>query len=73
MLILLQKQADCVSAMAYNEYWQVIDAGLTNDDLTIFNYTDLGVASLEDGLYVMEDNLKIQILFQKWPNLLELA
>ena len=55
---LLQKQADCVSAMAYNEYWQVIDAGLTNDDLTIFNYTDLGVASLEDGLYVMEDKLK---------------
>jgi len=55
---ILQKQADCVSAMAYNEYWQVIDAGLTNDDLTIFNYTDLGVASLEDGLYVMEDKLK---------------
>jgi NitT/TauT family transport system substrate-binding protein len=55
---LLQKQADCVSAMAYNEYWQVIDAGLTNNDLTIFNYTDLGVASLEDGLYVLEDNLK---------------
>ena len=55
---LLQKQADCVSAMAYNEYWQVIDAGLTNDDLTIFNYTDLGVASLEDGLYVLEDNLR---------------
>ena len=55
---LLQKQADCVSAMAYNEYWQVIDAGLTNNDLTIFNYTDLGVASLEDGLYVMEDKLK---------------
>ena len=54
---ILQKQADCVSAMAYNEYWQVIDAGLTNDDLTIFNYTDLGVASLEDGLYVMEDKL----------------
>ena len=54
---ILQKQADCVSAMAYNEYWQVIDAGLTNDDLTIFNYTDLGVASLEDGLYVMENKL----------------
>ena len=54
---ILQKQADCVAAMAYNEYWQVIDAGLTNDDLTIFNYTDLGVASLEDGLYVMEDKL----------------
>ena len=26
---LLQKQADCVSTMTYNEYWQVIDAGLS--------------------------------------------
>ena len=24
---LLQKQADCISTMTYNEYWQVIDAG----------------------------------------------
>jgi NitT/TauT family transport system substrate-binding protein len=26
---LIQKQADCVSTMTYNEYWQVIDAGLS--------------------------------------------
>ena len=25
---ILQKQADCVSTMTYNEYWQIIDAGL---------------------------------------------
>ena len=25
---LLQKQAACISTMTYNEYWQVIDAGL---------------------------------------------
>src|SRR3954453_2550761 len=25
---LLQKQADCISTMTYNEYWQVIDGGL---------------------------------------------
>ena len=24
---LLQKQADCISTMTYNEYWQVIDGG----------------------------------------------
>ena len=24
---LLQKQAECISTMTYNEYWQVIDAG----------------------------------------------
>ncbi len=55
---LLQKQADCVSAMSYNEYWQVVDGGLSPDKLVVFNYTDEGVASLEDGLYVMEDKLK---------------
>ena len=30
---ILQGQAACVSTMTYNEYWQVIDAGLTPDDL----------------------------------------
>ena len=33
---LLQKQAACVSTMTYNEYWQVIDAGLTPEDLVVF-------------------------------------
>ena len=55
---LIQKQADCVSTMTYNEYWQVIDAGLTPDDLVTFKYEDEGVATLEDGLYVLEDSLK---------------
>jgi NitT/TauT family transport system substrate-binding protein len=55
---ILQKQADCVSTMTYNEYWQIIDAGLSPDDLLVFKYEDQGVATLEDGLYVMEENLK---------------
>lgn len=54
---LLQKQAACVSTMTYNEYWQVIDAGLTPDDLMVFKYEDQGVATLEDGLYVLEETL----------------
>ncbi len=54
---IIQKQADCVSTMTYNEYWQVIDAGFSPDDLVVFNYTDQGVATLEDGLYTTEDNL----------------
>ena len=54
---LLQGQAACVSTMTYNEYWQVIDAGLTPDDLVVFKYEDQGVATLEDGLYVLEENL----------------
>ncbi|QHQ34226.1 ABC transporter substrate-binding protein [Algicella marina] len=55
---LIQKQADCVSTMTYNEYWQVIDAGFTPDDLVVFNYTDQGVATLEDGIYTTEENVE---------------
>mgnify|MGYP000411934759 CR=1 FL=1 len=55
---LLQKQADCISTMTYNEYWQVIDAGIPASDLVTFKYEDQGVATLEDGLYVLEDKLK---------------
>jgi NitT/TauT family transport system substrate-binding protein len=54
---LLQKQADCISTMTYNEYWQVIDAGIAEDELVTFKYEDQGVATLEDGLYVLEENL----------------
>jgi NitT/TauT family transport system substrate-binding protein len=55
---LLQKQADCISTMTYNEYWQVIDAGIPAASLVTFKYEDQGVATLEDGLYVLEDKLK---------------
>ncbi|MGH1330612.1 MAG: ABC transporter substrate-binding protein [Paracoccaceae bacterium] len=55
---LLQKQAACISTMTYNEYWQVIDAGISADDLVTFKYEDQGVATLEDGLYVLEDRLE---------------
>jgi NitT/TauT family transport system substrate-binding protein len=54
---LLQKQAACISTMTYNEYWQVIDAGISPDQLVTFKYEDQGVATLEDGLYVLEDRL----------------
>ncbi|WP_170412359.1 ABC transporter substrate-binding protein [Ruegeria atlantica] len=54
---LLQRQADCISTMTYNEYWQVIDAGVAPEELVTFKYEDQGVATLEDGLYVLEENL----------------
>ena len=55
---ILQKQADCISTMTYNEYWQIIEAGVKAEDLVVFKYEDQGVATLEDGLYVLEDKLK---------------
>ena len=54
---LLQKQADCISVMSYNEYGQVLDAGITEDQLVTFTYKEEGVGVLEDGLYVLEDRL----------------
>jgi NitT/TauT family transport system substrate-binding protein len=54
---MIQKQADCISVMTYNEYGQALDAGYGPDNLTIFNYTDMGNDLLEDGLYVMQDTL----------------
>lgn len=54
---LLNGQAACISVMTYNEYGQVLDAGLRPEDLVFFSYGDQGVKVLEDGLYVLEENL----------------
>jgi NitT/TauT family transport system substrate-binding protein len=54
---LIQKQADCISVMTYNEYWQLIDAGYKPEDLIVFNYSAMGNDLLEDGLYVLQDKL----------------
>ena len=62
---LLQRQADCISTMTYNEYGQVLDAGVSEDELVTFKYEDQGVATLEDGMYVLEDNLKDPLFADK--------
>jgi len=54
---LIQKQADCISVMTYNEYWQLIDAGYKPEDLVVFNYTEMEADLLEDGLYASEAKL----------------
>jgi NitT/TauT family transport system substrate-binding protein len=54
---LIQKQADCISTMTYNEYGQVLDAGLKPEDVVVFKYEDQGVATLEDGLYALQSTL----------------
>ncbi|MGB6119321.1 MAG: ABC transporter substrate-binding protein [Mesorhizobium sp.] len=53
----LQKQADCISVMTYNEYWQLIDAGVKPEDMIVFNYSAMGNDLLEDGLYVLQEKL----------------
>lgn len=68
---LLQNQAACISTMIYNEYWQVIDAGVKETDLVTFFYQDQGVASLEDGLYVLASNLKDKAFVAKMAKFLK--
>jgi len=62
---LLQKQADCISTMTYNEYWQVIDAGLPAEELVVFPYEEQGVATLEDGIYTLESSLQDAAMVDK--------
>src|SRR3546814_18398393 len=57
---LVQKQADCISVMTYNEYWQAIDAGFKPEDLIVFNYTEMGNDMLEDGHYVIEEKIRLE-------------
>ncbi|MCX7567838.1 ABC transporter substrate-binding protein [Sulfitobacter sp. F26169L] len=62
---LLQREADCISTMTYNEYGQVLDAGVNPDELITFKYEDQGVATLEDGIWVLEDNLDDPVFVDK--------
>lgn len=62
---LLQRQADCISTMTYNEYGQVLDAGVSPDELITFAYEDQGVATLEDGIYALEGNLEDPVFVDK--------
>lgn len=62
---LLNREADCISTMTYNEYGQVLDAGVNPDELVTFKYEDQGVATLEDGIYVLEQNLEDPVFVEK--------
>ena len=51
----LAGQMDAASAMTYNEYNVVLEAGVSPDDLNVLRYNDLGVGMLEDNLFTTED------------------
>src|SRR5438445_4538966 len=58
MNLLLQKQVDAAAAMTYNEYKQVLDAGVKPDDLVVIDFNREGTAMLEDGIFVRGDWLR---------------
>lgn len=54
---LLSKAAGCVHVMMYNENWLLLEAGFGHR-VTVFGFEGEGVATLEDGLYVVEGRLQ---------------
>jgi NitT/TauT family transport system substrate-binding protein len=54
---LLNRDAACITALNYDQYWDLIAADLAPSDLQVFHYGDFGVATLQDGLYATEASL----------------
>jgi NitT/TauT family transport system substrate-binding protein len=55
MAPLLEHAVDVASAMYYNEYHQLYQAGVDYDELKVFQFADLGLNFPEDGIYTMQD------------------
>src|SRR5262249_24177274 len=58
MNLLLQKKVDAAAAMTYNEYKQVLDAGVKPEDLVVIDFNREGTAMLEDGIFAKADWLR---------------
>jgi len=50
----LRGAVDAASAMHYNEYHLLLDAGLSPDELHVFAFAEYGLAFPEDGIYCTE-------------------
>jgi NitT/TauT family transport system substrate-binding protein len=55
LALFLRGGVDVASAMWYNEYHQILDAGLNPDELTTFFMADYGMNFPEDGIYCLEE------------------
>jgi len=56
--LFLRGGVDAASAMWYNEYHMILNAGLDADELTTFFLSDHGMNFPEDGIYCMEDTFR---------------
>ena len=52
--LFLRKGVDVCTAMWYNEYHEMLSAGLREEDLNIFRMSDYGMNFPEDGIYASE-------------------
>ncbi len=58
MNLLLNRQVSAAAAMTYNEYHQVLEAGVKPTDLVVIDFNKEGTAMLEDGVFTTEAWLK---------------
>jgi NitT/TauT family transport system substrate-binding protein len=56
--LFLRDGVDVASAMWYNEYHTIINAGLNPDELTTFFFYEHELNFPEDGIYILESTLK---------------
>jgi NitT/TauT family transport system substrate-binding protein len=55
MNLFLRSGVEAASAMWYNEYYQLIHAGLAPEELTAFLLSDYGMKFPEDGIYCLQE------------------
>ena len=56
--LFLRGGVDIASAMSYNEYHMILNAGVEPDDLTVFRLADYGINFPEDGIYCLEKKFR---------------
>jgi len=55
---LISGEVPCATAMLYNEYWALLQAGIDPSDLIIIDPDTRGIPHIEDGLYVKTERLE---------------
>ena len=56
-LDLVEGKLNCVTALAYNEYWRILEQGIPADDLLVLRPEAVGIQQMENGLYVRTQRL----------------
>lgn len=51
----VNKELDTMFATSYNEYFVVLDSGISADELSVINLNDEGTAMLQDNLFANEE------------------
>ncbi|WP_072393223.1 ABC transporter substrate-binding protein [Hyphomicrobium sp. CS1BSMeth3] len=57
-LDLIERRVDCATAMMYNEYWSILQSGLSPGELFHVRFADSQQGFLDDGIYVNAETLQ---------------